>query len=173
MKIIKNKRGMQQLPSSDYPSLKHSRKIPVILISALLIIASGVAGYFIGKSSQKDIPGDYQKIIDQLFPEPPKEIFAVSGTIEKISENSVTIRTPKPGKRFLPGEEIEYLELQIDIGSNTQIYETNIFRPGEEKQISLSELKEGETITAESDENIIGKSKITGSKILKVIIDTI
>jgi len=136
----------------------------IIIISIILIIASGTAGYFLGQNSLKE----YKIIVDELFPEPPEEIFSIGGTVLKISDNSFTIETSSL-ERYLPGKEINSVNIIVNINQDTQIIESDFTLESEEKTISLSDLVVGDYIIIDSDENIRNKNQITAKSITKFI----
>ena len=135
----------------------------IVAVAIILILASGITGYFLGQNSMKE----YKIAVDELFPQ-QQEIFSVEGVIQQISENSFVIEIPS-FERNIPGQEINFINITINLNQNTQIVGSKFLQDSEEMQIAFSNLIVGEYVTIESDENIKDKKEFTASKIIKFI----
>ena len=137
----------------------------IVLISLILIAASGFGGYFLGKNSMKE----YKTAIDEIFPAPLDEIFSIDGTIQEISGDSFKIETSS-FERYIPGKERKMILLDVETNQDTQITESDLFATEELQniEISISELKIGDYITITSEENIKNKNKFTATTITKL-----
>jgi len=139
---------------------------PVISILIVLILVSGVAGYFVGAEFNK-----YKNVVDEFFPLPPDEIYFVAGTIISIDE-SITLEITSLNERFLPGEKIKTERRIINLNSDTKIVKEGFpesfdeeFLDFPEIPIELSELKLGDRVFVEASENIKTKKEFTAIKI--------
>lgn len=150
-KMMNKKRGQQNLTT-------------VIVIALILIIASGIGGYFLGINSMKE----YQIAIDEFFPELPDEIFSVGGEIKEISDNFLILEIPS-FERYLPGKEMKFISITANTNQDTQIYEYKLTPESEEKIISLPDLEIGDYVTIESNENIKNQKSMTATIITKFI----
>jgi uncharacterized protein (UPF0333 family) len=135
----------------------------IVLVAIILILTSGITGYFLGQNSMKE----YKIAVDELFPE-QQEVFSVEGIIQKISENSFVIEIPS-FERNLPGQEINFINITINLNQNTKIVGSEFLPDSEEVQIAFSDLIIGEYVAIESNENIKNKKEFTASKIIKLI----
>lgn len=129
---------------------------------------------------------EYQKKIEAAFPSLPEaaEIFSVSGKIKKIEGNSLTLEIMLPTPN--PLEEPERKTVVVGV-ANAEIVkevpkspaelaeEAEEFAAGEsetplsfynEEAADLSEIKIGDSVTAESEINIKGKTTFEAAKII-------
>ena len=145
------------------------------------------------EQGRKEIEEKYQTKIEELFPsEPePEEIFSVSGEIKEVKDKILTLETT-----FYPVNPLEESKTEIktvEITEATELVkqvqkspeeleiEEEAFRetmeenpeaeissplPYEEFTISFSDLKVGDKITVEAEENIKEKTEFTAKKIV-------
>jgi len=142
----------------------------IIALAVVFVVASGIIGYFLGQSSMQR----YKDIVDELYPESPEEIYSFSGTVLSVSENSLIVKTTEPGRRFLPTEELEYVEMLVNVNEDTEIvsFSLSLNLDGnfqEKTQISLSEISEGDSVSISSSENMVGETEVTAVKIEKIV----
>lgn len=172
----------------------------IISILTVLIIIAALSGYYFGATqiipapkfikiergiSVNQLSVDqlveferYKKAVGTMFPLPLEEIFAISGTVTEVKDNSITIEMPSLTERVLPGEEPKIIEeRKIIIAENTKLirmiqFLPPVIEPGKEMSISeeetfkLSDLKPGDRINAESSEDIKNKKEFTATKIV-------
>lgn len=139
---------------------------------------------FLKKQMPDQLPADklaeferYKKAIEMMFPQASGEIFAASGNVKEVRENYIIIEAPLVGEVFLPGEESKTEEIKIIVNENTKLIKINpllppliIPKPGEEpimpkeETFKLPDLKIGDSIFAESSENIKNKKEFTATR---------
>lgn len=134
-----------------------------IVIAVILILLSGITGYFLGQNSMKK----YKIAFDELYPE-QQEIFSIGGVIQEISENYFVIEIPS-FERNIPGQEINFINITINSNQDTQIYKSEFLPESEEIQIVFSDLEIENYVTIEFEENIKDKKEFTASKIIQLI----
>ena len=165
------------------------------LILLIVLIIGIVFGYLFGvgaknqayqlglEKGKAEIEEKYQKKIEEIFPPMPEmeEIFSVSGKIEEIKEKTLVLEeTIYPANPF---EEPEKRKWQVKITDSTELVKRVEKTPEEiakeeevlgeppplffkELGIGFSELKVGQEIIAESEENIKGKNEFDAKKII-------
>jgi len=164
------------------------------LILLLVLIIGIVFGYLFGvgaknqayqlglEKGKAEIEEKYQTKIEEIFPSMPEseEIFSVSGKIEEIKEKTLVLEeTIYPANPF---EEPEKRKWQVKITDSTELVkrvektseeiakEMGITEepilPFKEVEIEFSELKVGQEVMVESEENIKGKTEFEAKKII-------
>lgn len=168
--------------------------IPLIVLLIIGIIVSYSIGFNSGlKQGEQKIEEKYQTKIEEIFPSEiePEEIFSIWGEIQEVKENGLIVKAIFRSAN--PFEE-EKTELKtVNFAENTLIVkqvekspqemtteekafekairenpDSNIFPPEffNEVSISFSDLKIGNNIGVESEENIKGKTEFTANKII-------
>ena len=157
-------------------------KNKTLLIVTISLIIGGIAGYYWGTEAAARRYSDeitrYQKAIDSVFPPASEEVFSIDGVIKETGEVYLVIETPSLSKRILPGEEPIMEERKIIVSENTEIIKRNpmVFEFSEEEgteipvfkeeKYSFSELKSGDSVIIEAEENIKNESEFPAAKII-------
>ncbi|MDP2967188.1 MAG: hypothetical protein Q8N87_02130 [bacterium] len=148
-----------------------------IIIGWTLGLGKGYSeGYLEG---QEEIERKYQEKIKEIFPgsfEEPSEIFSISGKILEVRENALLVKAVfYPTSPF---EEIKYEEKIVKLRDATEIIketEEILEQPIEEGHwpfllkrvpISFSELKVGDEVFVEAEENIKDKAEFLAKEII-------
>ena len=145
------------------------------------------------EQGRKEVEEKYQTKIEELFPSPPEpeEIFSISGEIKEIEEKTLTLETT-----YYPANPLEETKTEmktVKIAEATEfikqvqkpmeefIKEEEAYRkaieenpetiisppePFKELSISFSDLKAGERVTIETEQNIKGKTEFEAKKIV-------
>ncbi len=161
-----------------------------IVVSAVVVLGIFTGGYYVGKtdkdSAAKDVEdiAKYKNAIDELFPEPPVEVFDVRGTIKIVARNFVTIEILSFQQRVLPWEEPQPRtkeERKVIVVKDTELVKIDPLAPIEFTEsgelteqgepLTLSELKKGDSIRVKSNQNIKTNKEFTASQIEFVVID--
>ena len=157
------------------------------IISGILILCVGIGigfaigssklksayqkGYLEGKlAGSKEVEQKYQKKIAEVFPPlpEPEEVFSVSGTINEIKGKTIVLNIVYPSSN--PFEKPKTETKNVQVTDTTKIVKrieeaTPQPKPFREVPLSFSELKKGDSIIADSGENIKGKSVFAATKI--------
>jgi hypothetical protein len=147
-------------------------------------------GYLEG---QKQTEAKYQEKIAEIFPPmpEPEEIFSVFGTIDEIKDKTIVLKAESVVSN--PFEEVKAETKRIQVNDNTEFVkevektpeeiqkeeelfakaleeniETDIMPPMPFKEVSISfpELKEGDRINVEAEENIKDKVEFLAKKVI-------
>lgn len=149
------------------------------------------------KQGKKEVEEKYQSKIEELYPTPPEpeEVFSFSGEIKEIKDKTLTVETPLPAanpfeepkteiktvgitkttefvkaaeksREEIAEERVAILEAQKE-NSKLEISPLELYK--KEVPILFSDFKVGDTIVAETDENIKGKTEFTAKTIMLVI----
>lgn len=157
--------------------------IVVLIIVALISLS---IGWQLGKLSaakfwqveiakkQEEIKA-LQSALELFYPPLPEEIFSLSGKVVEIKDKEILMEAEVRVNRFpLPeGKEIEKQNILVNVTDQTKITEIDLLAPpplpGEEprpeKVLSFEDIKVGDKISVNSEENIKGKKEITASQI--------
>ena len=162
-----------------------NKKLTIIII---FLIIAGVGGYYLGVSDKSGQCASelsrYQEAVDSFFPPTPEQVFSIDGIIKEIGKDYLIIETPSLSKRILPGEEPVMEERKITVSENTEIIKRNpmVFEFSEEEgteipvfkeeKYSFSELKSGDSVIIEAEENIKNESEFPAAKIIMRELET-
>lgn len=143
----------------------------IIFVAIILIIIVSVVcynrGVGTGKKASESTTAYYKKVID-YYSLIPKEIFTISGKITEIKDNVLSVETVIQQPYVLP-EEWEKEIIRVRAEKETKIVKLEFpedpLEEVKETKISLSDLKIGNQINVESQENIRGKKEITAKTI--------
>lgn len=175
-------------------------QLKIYFILGIVLIIGLILSYIWGsnqglKQGKKEIEEKYQSKIEELYPTPPEpeEVFSFSGEIKEIKDKTLTVETPLPAAN--PFEEPKTEIKTVGITETTEFVKAIERSPEElakkeeslrkaikenpdspleffkkEVPILFSDFKAGNTITAETDENIKGKTEFTAKKIRMLIL---
>lgn len=161
-----------------------SKNNKIILVAVVLILVAGFSGYYMGMQKVKIVEIElarYQKALEIFVPPMPDEILSVSGTVREAGSDFLVIDVPSLSHRVLPGEVPLALEARrVSVSSDTTIVKINPMRPptpeemqkgifNTETKIKLSDIKAGDSITAEASENIKTKLDFVAKKIIFIV----
>lgn len=138
------------------------RGVPLWLFFSIVILV-GLVGYYIGIIFPFSELNIYKNSFEDVnFPFSEEIVLGFTGTIKSIGE-SIVLEIPPLEERIVNlKDETEIIE-QIFLFS-----EQGVLSLPETTPIELSELKIGDTIIVESDENIKTKKEFTASKIILI-----
>jgi len=150
---------------------KNQKTLTLTIVGAVLI-AAGIFlfGFWVGNQvgKQKGITegsqkaeSQYKPLLNVAFPEPPAVMNKVSGVVEKVEGNIITIKINDP-KDYLPhldGSPRATVEKQAIVSPSTSytlIDYTKLDKNGAAtvSKITLNDVKPGNAITVASNENI-------------------
>lgn len=147
------------------------KKAVVFIILALIIgLAGGAyAGYYYGKTQGTK---NLRDVVNLVFPEPPKEVFAVSGVLKQAVGAQLTLETADfddylPHADGTPSKKITRQVFLSNATKITMLHPASIDSKGNMKQetISATDLKEGMMVTIRSKENIRDAKSIEASEV--------
>ena len=126
------------------------KKSLLILAIIIIIILAALSVFLYIKMAQ------YKKVIDYYFPM-PKTITNVGGEITDIQDDTITIKTFIQDPYILP-EKWEIKSVKVVVTNETEFIKhlTNTY-----KEVEFSELKVGDQINAQANEDIKNKSEFT------------
>ena len=160
--------------------------IQYTIVLVVIVIAS-VISYQAG--FEKAFQLGFEEALDEVVPAFP-EITSISGQIKKIEGNVLTIDALPPIRRVAPGNEPFKTELfKVRVTDKTSITQAQVQTTAqqttpaeeelidsnfvvEEKVISLSDLRVGDTVGVEADQDITNKKEFEVSKVQKFILLT-
>lgn len=166
----------------------------VFIVGILLgyLVGSGAKNqaYQLGlEMGRAEVEQEYQKKIEAAFPSMPEpaEVYSITGKITNIEGQTLTLKVTLPVSSPLeePRTEIKTVQVtnattfvkQMTKSPEEFMAEEEAFAAGEreappslynEEAIDFSELKIGDTITAESGENIKGKTSFEAEKVVLI-----
>lgn len=137
-----------------------------VLWIVVSLIVGGAAGYYLGNtvgfstgktSADKQLSG----IVGLVFPKPPQEIHSAAGTITAISGATLTLEVNDP-EDYLPhtdGTPQKKVTKYASLTGTTKIVlvdttKTDATGNSETTQLSPSDLKVGDNVMVQSDQNI-------------------
>ncbi len=136
------------------------KKILILIILALVIglVAGAVGGYYWGNTKGTK---NLRDVISLVFPEPPKEIFAVSGLVKEAVGARLVIETADFSD-YLPhtdGTPAKKIDREVFVSGETKItalYPASIDSKGNMKQetLDVNAIKSGMMVTVKSKSNI-------------------
>jgi hypothetical protein len=148
------------------------------LILACLIFSLGFyAGKIKGKKmvdlELKEKADSYKKIAETAYPEPPKEIFEIGGTVKEKGKNFLVITTIDP-EDYMPhpdGSPYRTLDIKVNVGENTLLKFFDYSKLDANgnpiiSQISIENIKLGERVLVKSKVNIKNAVEFTASEII-------
>ena len=109
-----------------------------------------------------------QTSLEMFYPPLPEEIYSISGKVTKIEGNKISLDSSVMVSRFpLPeGKEIEQRIFSVIVNDQTKISKIEFFLPEEQPEIlSLSDIKVGDEISVNSEEDIKDKEEFVASEI--------
>ena len=109
-----------------------------------------------------------QTSLEMFYPPLPEEIYSISGKVTKIEGNKISLESSVMVSRFpLPeGKEIEQRIFSVIVNDQTKISKIEFFLPEEQPEIlSLSDIKVGDEISVNSEEDIKDKEEFVASEI--------
>lgn len=146
--------------------MQKSNKILLILI---LVIAVGVAGFFIGKNSNQEEISNLRQIVETVYPEPPEVINKTSGIVSDVQGATIYLEMNDP-EDYIPdpeGDEQDKITKYVSTSNETEIIEISFSESGDqiESSISTSDLEKGDEIVVTSDENIRTNERFNAKRV--------
>ena len=151
--------------------------IGFILFSFIIYMFGIVMGFNAGKQIKVDSylttikeVTPVSELCESFLPPEQEEVYSYSGKIFEISENKIILET-----QIIENMNLVKKDITVQTDGNTEILKIDISAPPmpdedvPEEQISFSDLKVDDQITAQSSENIKGKNKYLTNKILLII----
>jgi hypothetical protein len=143
---------------------------PKFIVIVIVIIAI-VAAFYFGRSveqkqKQEIIETKLQPLVDLTFPKPPSEIFALTGKVKSVFGATVELEVQDPDD-YLPHTDGSPYKTQTrfaNITSQTKITLVDLKKIDSQGNplktpIKLSDLKPGDVITVQSNQNIRNEKK--------------
>lgn len=140
-------------------------------------------GVDIGKQESAQEITELNRALEVFYPPLPEDIRSVSGEIKSIQDNMIELEISSLTERILPGREPKKEIRKITIGKDVLIVKVDLTAPPspiigpegvpqgpEEKKISLADLKVGDTVTAEAEENIKTKQEFNAVKVSLLVL---
>lgn len=176
--------------------MKIQTKIYFIVAVIALLIAGFIVGYYVINSNQNSDWQGKEIEIEEFYSSQPAEIFWVSGEVKEIAGKNIILAAVTPSFDSLGEPKTELKTIGIDdntvfvkavqksqeeiIEETKAVLEAKKNNPGieipiiepfkEEEGISFSDLKTGDIIKAEAEENIKEKNEFIAKKITKLIL---
>ncbi len=138
-----------------------------LIITIIVIIVVGLICFMAGRKSMESEVAKYKKLIDYHFPV-AGEIFSISSEITEIQANVLSMKIIVQDSYVLP-EEWETKIVKITVTDETKITKFNM-ETSEISEVNLSDLKVGNQINANTEENIKDKTEFTATSIELFII---
>ncbi len=156
-------------------------------IIVLIVIISALFGYLLGAfqyknelNKAKTEYSDLKRNLDQFFPQPPKEIFSVSGVVKSVSNGKIYLQINAFPKSSYPWDQRDAVDKKdervVSVTKDTKMIKRIYLsepplRGGngyEDKSLNIEELKEGDVITLKSFENLKENKNVTAKEIMIV-----
>jgi len=147
------------------------KKFLILIILALVVglIVGMVGGYYWGNTKGTK---NLRDVISLVFPEPPKQIFAVSGLVTEAVGARLVIETADFND-YLPhtdGTPSKKLSREVFLSGNTKLtvlYPASIDSKGNMKQeaLDMNAIKSGMMVTVKSTSNIRDAKTIEASEL--------
>ncbi|OGG40457.1 hypothetical protein A3A21_00495 [Candidatus Jorgensenbacteria bacterium RIFCSPLOWO2_01_FULL_45_25b] len=146
---------------------------PAVVVS--LIVGLGVGGYFGRAIGGREAREEYQALLDLAYPPPVAEIHRISGTVRAIVGATIQLDANDP-EDYLPhldNSPRKTVSKRANITATTEYVFVDYSKPQKNGDPSrapfaLSDLKAGDKIVVESDENIRAKESFTVSLVQQV-----
>lgn len=162
--------GFKTLSYGVLYTLMEPRKKILIFVSVIILIILALIVYFFyeKKSPQDEILSQYS----QLIPEPPKEVYKLSGTVRAVYGGTIDFEIEDPDD-YLPHPDGTPRKKQVRfvfISSDTLIERTDYSHTTPQglpttTKLSSSDLKVGDVITVHSTHNIRDTKQFDATKI--------
>lgn len=145
-----------------YIYMKNSRVILLISLSLVFLVAGLAAGGYFGREAGLNkARSEYQALLDLAYPPPAEEIHRISGTVRAIVGGTIQIDANDP-EDYLPHLDNSPRTIVLrraNVSAVTEYVLVDYSNPQENGDPSrasfmLSDLKPGDRIVVESDENI-------------------
>jgi len=154
------------------------RETIIFFASVLLALLVGIAlGYYYGNRTGMEegrllANEQFSKIVHSIFPEPPEEIYSISGEVVSITGSAIKMEIISP-EDYLPhtdGSPYEKENRYALVTANTEIYFINPSEIDENgspsiSKVSLSDLVAGDEIYVKSEENIREEERFEATRI--------
>jgi len=160
----------------------------LIAVIIVLIIGTGLgfsigknqgtqAGLEQGRSESKTKIDELNKALDFFIPQPPAEIFSVSGEVKSITGNTLSLEIISPSERALPGTELKKETRTVTVAPTTKLSrfnplaiptidpKTKLPVTPKAESIRLSDLKVGDRVIVSAKENIKEKQAFEASEV--------
>jgi len=147
------------------------KKVLVFIILTLVVglIVGAIGGYYYGSSTGTK---NLRDVVNLVFPEPPKEVFAVSGLVKETLGAQITIETADfndylPHTDGTPSKKITREVFLTNSTKITALYPASIDSKGNMRQETLgaTDLKAGMMVTVKSKDNIRDAKSIEATEI--------
>lgn len=145
-----------------YIYMKNSRIILLISLSLVFLVAGlAVGGYFGRQAGERAARAELQALLDLAYPPAPDTIYRLSGTVESVIGGTINLSVNDPDD-YLPhvdGSPRKAERRQANVRGATAYALVDYSHPDElgnptETSFALSDLKAGDTVVVESEENI-------------------
>jgi len=157
------------------PTPKPLLLVVIIIIVLCALAASAYFGWTYGyKKAEQETKAKYEETVSTFMPPMPEEQTYFSGTVEKIEGKTLYVKGAKPTTEILEmGQETT---LKVKVTDSTKIFKMTMVPPeemaapkeGEEsvppepfkrEKMKFEDIKEGMSISATAQEDIIGKEE--------------
>lgn len=147
----------------------------VVLSAIFLVVGFVIGGYFGREAGVKKARSEYQALLDLAYPPPASEIHRISGTVRDVVGGTIVLDANDP-EDYLPhldNSPRKTVVKRADVSALTEYTLVDYSKPqanGDPSRVSftLSDLKEGDRIVVESDENIREKKSFETKLVQRV-----
>lgn len=142
--------------------MKNSRTILLIALSLVFLVAGLVAGGYFGRQAgERAAREELQALLDLAYPPAPDTIYRLSGTVDSVVGGTINLNVNDPDD-YLPhvdGSPRKTERRRANVRGATKYVLVDYSKPDElgnptEASFKLAELKAGDTVVVESEENI-------------------
>lgn len=163
--------------------------VSLIIVSIIIVsIISLIIGFGMGKISEKanqqvKISQAQEEIdllksqLETVYPPLQEEVYSIDGTVTEVGDKFLVMEAQIRVSQFpLPeGKDYERRNIKVNVIEETEIFQTEIvapkvseempLEPFEKVLLSFEDIKTGDYIMVNSEENIKGKKEITAKEI--------
>ena len=144
-----------------------------IVLVILILLGGFFIGQYVGKDQgQKETAATYQQMLDSVFPPPPSVIHSLTGTVTGTygATLSFTVNNPNDYLPHLDKSPIEKQTRTAKVYSGTKLLSLDYSKMNKNgnpatSTFSLSDLKNGDTVTVKSTANIKDSPTFDASEI--------
>lgn len=144
------------------------QKTNKIILIIILVLAVGIAGYFIGKNQSQQEVDRLTEIVEMTYPEPDEVISRISGVVKNVQGATIYLEADNP-ERYLPNsKKPEKVTKYVSISNQTNITTIDSSTESDNpktSEMSISDIKEGDEVTVISEENIRTSQKFQATEI--------
>ncbi|MEK7479445.1 MAG: hypothetical protein AAB634_02860 [Patescibacteria group bacterium] len=148
----------------------------VIPIAVIFLIAGAAGGGYFGREAGlKKARSEYQALLDLAYPPPALEIHRISGTVRAVVGGTIhlDVNAPEDYLPHLDGSPRKTAVKAANVSGATEYVLVDYSKPQENgdptrSTFTLEELKPGEQVVVESDENI-REAKVFEAKLVQQV----